>query len=276
VFRDVTRGIESGTQADVMLAGLAERLRRSVPTRVIRILDGATSIGPHGPDTIYFDATREGAVIARLVVEFPHDCQLEEWHLQFLRIAAQMVALVGELAALHTPTSRPTVPERDPAPVAAPPPAALPFASLEPASAPAPVIESPMPQSTIWIKVVARYADGRVLKGYCRGFIPSRGYLSVSPTQDAAQSTVATVLLRHLKAVFFVHDLEGTPAAVEPTPAARGRDIVVSFMDGEVLKGTTLNYAVDGPGFFVSPHEQRGNNLRIFVVNEAVRHVQFP
>ena len=147
---------------------------------------------------------------------------------------------------------------------------------MEPAAAPAPVIESPIPQSAIWIKVVARYADGRMLKGYCRGFIPSRGYLSVSPAPDAAQATVTTVLLRHLKAVFFVHDLEGAPADVEPTPAARGRNIVVSFMDGEVLNGTTINYAVDGPGFFVSPREPRGNNLRIFVVNEAVRHVQFP
>ena len=130
--------------------------------------------------------------------------------------------------------------------------------------------------ATAWIKVVARYADGRVLKGHCRGFIPARGTLAVSSTPDAPQSQVTTVQLRHLKAVFFVHELDGAPAGLEPTPAARGRDIIVTVMDGEVLSGTTLNYAADSPGFFVSPHDQRGNNLRIFVVNEAVRHVQFP
>ena len=47
-------------------------------------------------------------------------------------------------------------------------------------------------------------------------------------------------------------------------------------MDGEVVRGTTLNYTVEGSGFFLSPHEPRGNNLRIFVVHDAVRHVQFP
>jgi hypothetical protein len=70
------------------------------------------------------------------------------------------------------------------------------------------------------------------------------------------------VLLRHLKAVFFVHDLEATPADLDATPTARGRAVVVTFMDGEILSGTTLNYAVDGAGFFLSPHEQRGTNQR--------------
>ena len=278
LMRDLTRGIEAGTPADVMLAGLADRLRRSVPTRVIRIVDGSMAIGPHGPDTIYFDATNEGTTTARLVVEFPRDCQLEEWHLHFLKIAAQLVALVNELSALRREVAAPIV-EPEPAAEPAPPPVAIPLAGLTPApTAPTatPPAEVSTPLSTTWIKVVARYADGRVLKGQCRGFVAARGYLSVSPTPDAPAAQVTTVLLRQLKAVFFVHDLDGTPANVEPTPAARGRDIVVTFMDGEVLSGTTLNYAVDSCGFFVSPHEQRGNNLRIFVVNEAVRHVQFP
>ena len=267
VFRELTRGIEAGLPVDALLTGLAERLRRAVPTRIIRIVDGGVPIGPHGPDTIYFDATSEGSVIARLVVEFPRDCQLEEWHLQFLRIAAQLVALVNELSALRAAEAAAAVAE---------PPAPLPFAALDSAPMVAAVVESVVPAATVWVPVVARYADGRVLKGHCRGFIPSRGYLSVAPAPDAEQSAVATVLLRHLKAVFFVHDLDGAPADVPATAAARGRDIVVTFMDGEVLTGTTLNYAVEGTGFFVSPHAQRGNNLRIFVVNEAVRHVQFP
>jgi hypothetical protein len=76
--------------------------------------------------------------------------------------------------------------------------------------------------------------------------------------------------------VFFVHDLDGAPLDVETVDTARGRNIIVTFMDGEVLTGTTINYTTAGPGFFLSPHDQRGNNARIFVVTEAVRQVQFP
>ena len=277
LFRELTRGIELSHSAEVMLSGLAERLRRAVPTRVIRIAGSDHALGPHGPDTILFDAIREGTAVARLVVEFPRDCQLEEWHLQFLRIAAQLVALVNEIAELRDEAARRDAAAAPESAVVAPPePAPLPFAALAPAPVPTGVIERSAPPSSIWVPVVARYADGRVLKGHCRGFVAERGYLSIAPAPDAPQAAITTVLLRHLKAVFFVHDLAGAPPDVEPTPAARGRDIIITFMDGEVMSGTTLNYAVDGAGFYLSPHDQRGNNLRIFVINESVRHVQFP
>lgn len=270
LFREVTRGIEAATAPDLMLAALAERLRRSVPTRVIRIVEGGMAIGPHGPDTIYFDATSDGAVIARLVVEFPRECQLEEWHLQFLRVAAHLVALVDEVARLRELVARQAeVPGDTPA-------AAAPVAAPAPMPVPPGVSEAALPPATAWVPVVARHADGRVLKGHCRGFAAEGGYIAVAPTPDAPPSAVTTVLLRQLKAVFFVHDLAGAPADLEPTPAARGRDIIVTFMDGEVMSGTTLNYSVDDAGFYLSPHDQRRNNLRIFVINQAVRQVQFP
>jgi hypothetical protein len=284
IFRELTRRIESAAQPEDMLGRLAERLRRSVPTKTIRILDGARPIGPHGPDTIYFDASNDDGVIARLVVEFPGNCQLEEWHLHFLKIAAQLVALVSEIGRLRAPTSVDNVAEPEPAaavvaPEAAPVPDAVvstPAVVVSPPPAPAGASDSPVPASTAWIRVVARYADGPVLKGHARGFTPSRGILQVSPTPDAPPSSVVTVPLRHLKAVFFVNDLEGAPFTMEPNSAQRGRNIVVTFTDGEVLTGTTLNYTIDGPGFFLTPHEQRGNNIRIFVVAAAVRQVQFP
>jgi len=276
IFRDLTRGIESGAQPDAMLGQLAERLRRSVPTKTIRILDGAKPIGPHGPDTIYFDATNDGCVTARLVVEFPGNCQLEEWHLHFLKIAAQLVALVGELDRLRALTPAETVADSSAAAEAPAASAVAPAAPVSPVSAPIVVSDGPSAANTAWIRVVARYIDGPVLKGHVRGFMPSRGHLQVSPTPDAPASSVVTVPLRHLKAVFFVNDLEGAPLNLEPATTARGRTIVVTFTDGEVLTGTTLNYTMDGPGFFLSPQDQRGNNIRIFVVTPAVRQVQFP
>jgi hypothetical protein len=138
------------------------------------------------------------------------------------------------------------------------------------------VLDEPAATSAAWTRVVARHLNGAVLKGHTRGFLPARGHIQVSPTPDAPQSSVVLVLLRHLKAVFFVHDLEGAPVNAEPSPTARGRNIIVTFTDGEVLAGTTINYTTNGPGFFLSPHEQRGNNVRIFVVTGAVRQVQFP
>jgi len=279
VFRDLTKGIESGAQPETMLARLAERLRRSVPTKIIRIVNDGASIGPHGPDTIYFDATNDGNITARLVVEFPGNCQLEEWHLHFLKIAAQLVALVSEIGRLRTTAPVETVaePEAAEAPVTAAVSTPLSEPAVPPAPAPAPVPENAAaPNAAGWIRVVARHVDGTVLKGHIRGFMPARGLLQISPTPDAPPSAIVTVQLRQLKAVFFVHALEGAPPNLEPTPTARGRNIVVTFTDGEVLTGTTLNYTMDGPGFFVSPHEQRGNNVRIFVVAGAVRQVQFP
>lgn len=276
IFRELTRAIESGAQPEDMLGRLAERLRRSVPTKTIRILDGARPIGPHGPDTIYFDASNDGRVIARLVVEFPGNCQLEEWHLHFLKIAAQLVALVSEIGRLRTLTPGDVAEIEPPAGAVVPEAVSLPAALVSPATAPAGVPDNTATTSAAWIRVVARYVDGPVLKGHARGFTPARGLLQVSPTPDAPPSSVITVPLRHLKAVFFVNDLEGAAFNMEPSAAQRGRNIVVTFTDGEVLTGTTLNYTIDGPGFFLTPHEQRGNNIRIFVVAAAVRQVQFP
>jgi hypothetical protein len=275
VFRDITRGIITGAQPEAMLAQLAERLRRCVPTKFIRLVHGPSPIGPHGPDTIYFDATIDGSVTARLVVEFPHNCQLEEWHLHFLKIAAQLVALVSEVGRLRTmqPVAEPTTAAE---PAGEPSVARTSSAIVSPPGTPATPTDSIVDVGAAWTRVVVRYRDGRVLKGHTRGFLPTRGHIQVWPAPEAPQSAALNVVLRHLKAVFFVHDFAGAPVNVEPTPTARGRNIVVTFTDGEVLTGTTLNYTMDGLGFFLSPHEQHGNNVRIFAVTEAVQHVQFP
>jgi hypothetical protein len=50
----------------------------------------------------------------------------------------------------------------------------------------------------------------------------------------------------------------------------------VTFVDREVIMGSTLNYQSDGDGFFVLPADPRSNNIRVFVVSGSVRHVRFP
>jgi hypothetical protein len=277
VFRDITRGIVAGVPPDTMLSQLAERLRRSIPAKFIRLVFGAGPLGLHGRDTIYFDARINGSVTARLIVEFPQNCQLEGWHLHLLKIAAQLVALVSEVERLRAIPPALTV-GKPPGPVG---PAGAPTADcpppivVSPPSAPAMLVDSVAEMGTPWTRVAVRYLDGRVLRGHTRSFLPTRGHIQVWPAPEAPQSTVVNVVLRHLKAVFFVHDSGGVPV-VEPAPAAHGRAIVVTFTDGEVMTGTTLNYTMDGAGFFLSPHTQHGNSVRIFVVTEAVRQVQFP
>jgi hypothetical protein len=49
----------------------------------------------------------------------------------------------------------------------------------------------------------------------------------------------------------------------------------VTFLDDEVLSGTTMNYRPDGPGFFLTPGDAGANNERVFVVSRAIRHVRF-
>jgi hypothetical protein len=49
----------------------------------------------------------------------------------------------------------------------------------------------------------------------------------------------------------------------------------VTFHDGEVLLGTTLSYKPNGQGFLLHPANARGNNLRIYVVTAAIRHLRF-
>ena len=85
--------------------------------------------------------------------------------------------------------------------------------------------------------------------------------------------------MARLKAVFFVKDFNGNPSYQEQkTFAGRGqggRRVEITFADGEVILGTTLNYRPDGQGFFVSPADPSANNTRIFVVSTALRRVRF-
>jgi PilZ domain len=129
-----------------------------------------------------------------------------------------------------------------------------------------------------WQKIVVRYRDGALLKGYTLDFHPSRGHFSLWPSINATASDRVLVPMSRLKAIFFVRDFQGNPAYTqqEIADAPGGRRIEVTFQDREVIQGTTLSYRPDGTGFFVIPHDTRGNNQRIFVVGAAVRHVRFP
>lgn len=125
-------------------------------------------------------------------------------------------------------------------------------------------------------KVVVRYRDGRILRGYTNDFNVVRPQFHFSTDPVAGDSLV--VPLTQLKALFFVRDFAGDPTYREQkvfTAPPQGRTLEVTFDDGEVLLGSTLSYRPEAHGFLVHPADKNGNNIRVFVSSAAVRHVQF-
>ena len=77
------------------------------------------------------------------------------------------------------------------------------------ASLPAPVA---VPQTDSALqKIVVRFADGQIVKGFTQDFHPSRPQFSLWQTVNAAPSERVIVPIPRLKAVFFVKDFNGNP-----------------------------------------------------------------
>lgn len=138
---------------------------------------------------------------------------------------------------------------------------------------------APMPDHvTAWHRLVVRYLDGRLLKGFTQDFHPSRVSFHLWPQLGPGAAEPILVPVSQLKAVFFVRDFEGNPRRVERNTfvgAHSGRRIEITFLDDEVMRGSTLSYRRDRAGFFITPADTSGNNLRVFVISAAVRHIRY-
>jgi hypothetical protein len=124
-------------------------------------------------------------------------------------------------------------------------------------------------------KVVARYLDGRIVKGYTFDFGPgqARFHIFAEPSPGGPSTRV---LAQELKALFFVRDFAGDPAHRDGNrfaPGAVGRHVEVRFRDGEVMVGAVDGASTDDPGFFLVPADPESNNLRVYVVGSATRAV---
>jgi hypothetical protein len=128
-----------------------------------------------------------------------------------------------------------------------------------------------------WHRVVLRYMDGQLLRGFSNAFYPDRAFFQFSPSIGCSSGERRLVPIALLKAVFFVKDLEGDPNRADVQTfdhKTRGRKVQVTFRDGEVMTGSTLSFKPTGQGFFVTPADGGGNNVRAFVVNAAIRHIR--
>jgi hypothetical protein len=129
------------------------------------------------------------------------------------------------------------------------------------------------------VKVVVRYADGKVIKGYTQDFFPNKDRFHLHPQQKSSGQDTEQVLVKELKAIFFVKDFDGNPAYDERRQfsdgeKAQGRKMEILFKDGEKLVGSTLGYEPNRPGFFVNPVDDKSNNIRVFVVQASVDRVR--
>jgi len=129
-------------------------------------------------------------------------------------------------------------------------------------------------------RVVARFQDGRLLKGFTNDFLPAKDHFHMTGEDQTPGTKPLDVRVSELKALFFVKSFEGDsdhtelidPAAAK---AGAGRRIKVLFKDGELMVGTTQGYDRSRPGFFVVPVDASSNNERCFVVAAAAQNVTF-
>jgi hypothetical protein len=131
------------------------------------------------------------------------------------------------------------------------------------------------------VKVVMRYANGKLIKGYTNDFFPNKPPFHVRSIESQPTDKGEEVSVKELKAVFFIKDFVGNAAYNEIKHFTEGqqysgRKVEVTFTDGEVLVGSTLGYDPSRLGFFMTPVAPQSNNLRVFVISAAVKNFRFP
>jgi len=128
------------------------------------------------------------------------------------------------------------------------------------------------------LRIVARYRDGRLVKGSTNNFSPGGVNFLMMPVGAAPGTPPTLVDVKSLKAVFFVRDFAGNrnrqdKQTFDGQRVYQGRRVKVQFADGEVFIGSAPSYNPSMPGFFVFPADPQSNTIKIYAVAESVRSV---
>ena len=124
-------------------------------------------------------------------------------------------------------------------------------------------------------KVVIHIVDGHIQKGTTSDFFPNK---DIFHFKDNETGETREILVKELKAVFFVKSFEGNPGYHDNDDIERvgfGKKIKIYFNDGETQVGYTQGYAPGRTGFFVFPSDPNSNNDRCFVVTAATNNIQY-
>ncbi len=127
-------------------------------------------------------------------------------------------------------------------------------------------------------KIVVRFRDRRILKGYTLDFTPNKAVFHVIDPGD--DTKVTEVCDSDSKAIFYVKTFEGTPGRPSPPDFSEeslkgipGLKLKVTFDDGGVMCGTTNGYTPGRKGFFVFPADKTSNNERAYIFAASTQSV---
>ncbi len=125
-------------------------------------------------------------------------------------------------------------------------------------------------------RVVARFLDGRLLKGFTRNFDPRKSVFELFEWGFDDRAEPIHVKVRELKTLFFVRSFNGNSTYTdrqEFNGPFTGKRLSVEFIDGEVMVGTTFGYDAEREGFFFFPADAASNNEKVYVNGSAVKKV---
>ncbi|MFA4948872.1 MAG: hypothetical protein WC674_10260 [Candidatus Krumholzibacteriia bacterium] len=129
-------------------------------------------------------------------------------------------------------------------------------------------------------RVVVRFNDGRIFKGYTHDFLPEKDLFHLIEDTASEAGGVHEVEVSNLKAIFFVKTFNGNKEYNEKksfkeidAATLHGIKIKVTFKDGEVLCGLSLGYNKTKKGFFIIPIDPLSNNDRIYIVAASTAQV---
>ena len=122
--------------------------------------------------------------------------------------------------------------------------------------------------------IVVRLKNNKVLKGKTNDFFSDKPNFHIKKYDGE----IMGIDMEQLKAVFFVKDIHGDETRrdiYDTSFHGVGEKIRCTFKDEESIIGYTMDYSPNRRGFYMIPASRNGNNKHMFVVNSAIKHIEF-